>query len=175
MNLARYFAFLGRPSFLQSPTILMTSFETKLFALCKQVSRRNRNLSLLYFYWGKHHSKQHSGNFFLPKCLDMKCLNIQYSAIVITGLVCVVHMHMQLGAGCRGQNSQFPLVNDGRSSVGGAILASNWAITITSPGTARSATSGYDQAANFSSDILSIYSFISGAQFCTQFRATISF
>ena len=65
-------------------------------------------------------------------------------------------VHMQLGAGCRGQNSQFPLVNDGRSSVGGAILASNWAITITSPGTARSATSGYDQAANFGSYILSI-------------------
>ena len=166
MNLVRYFAFLGRPSFLQSPTILMTSFETKLFALCKQVSRRNRNLSLLYFYWGKHHSKQYSGNF-LPKCLDMKCLNIQYSAMLITAR-CVVHM--QLGAGCRGQNSQFPLVNDGRSSVGGAILASNWAITITSPSTARSATSGYAQAANFSSYILSIYSFISGAQFCTQFR-----
>ena len=64
----------------------------------------------------------------------MKCLNIQYSAMLITAR-CVVHM--QLGAGCRGQNSQFPLVNDGRSSVGGAILASNWAITITSPGTAQ--------------------------------------
>ena len=159
MNLVRYFAFLGRPSFLQSPTILMTSFETELFALCKQVSRRNRNLSLLYFYWGKHHSKQYSGNF-LPKCLDMKCLNNLLScwspgwpwlilpifSNVDPRPVCVVHM--QLGAGCRGQNSQFPLVNDGRSSLGGAILASNWAITITSPGTARSATSGYAQAAN---------------------------